>query len=66
MRYVGILKHLLFFCGHCNKNVAVKKNDLHWQGMSQDCDRCGNHGEVKVNFVCPKCNNRTEIELNSW
>jgi hypothetical protein len=56
---------LEIFCDKLNKNVRVDKDKCYFSGMSQDCECCGNHGEVKVNFDC-ECGGNHDLELSSW
>jgi hypothetical protein len=35
-------------------------------GWEQDCELCGSHGGVELDFVCAECNKSYTIDLNSW
>ena len=62
---IAILKNILVYCPKLEKNVTVASESLSWRGYKADCDMCGSHGGVEVDFQC-KCGGNHKIELNVW
>lgn len=71
-RKAAKLLRCVFYCPHCKREVSVEyadgnHGDVEFTGHEYECDLCGSHGEVKVEFTCPVCKKTFEdIELESW
>jgi rubrerythrin len=48
------------------KTKLVSEKDLIWGGSSDECDMCGSHGSVTVDFRCPICGKNHTIEVDGW
>jgi hypothetical protein len=55
---------------------TIALNDCYFTGGSQDCECCGSHGDVNVQFSCPGCASKlkdkekykanVDLMLNRW
>ena len=57
-------KEMIFLCD--GSEVIVKADDISILSHEEECDLCGSHGEVEVDFTCPLCGNYHEVKLLSW
>jgi hypothetical protein len=55
-----------FHCGNIDREVEVAVDGgLEFSGYEAECDMCGSHGDVSVEFAC-ECGFRHSISLSSW
>jgi ribosomal protein S27E len=53
-------------CPVTGKEVDIKLSEYDISSTSQECEICGSHGDVTVNFKCTECNETHEHEIRSW
>ena len=53
-----------FTCDGVGGGVAVEACDFH--SSESECDLCGSHGSMSVDFKCTVCGNYHTIELKEW
>lgn len=59
------IRELKVYCEKLNKEITINIKDCYWKGIEQECETCGSHGRVSVEFKC-ECGERHEVDLNSW
>lgn len=59
------VKGLNIYCEKLHKEVFVDIKDCCWFGGESECELCGSHGNVSVDFKC-ECGKSHEVELRSW
>lgn len=52
-------------CGHVGTYLK-SDNNLSFYANSSECDLCGSHGEIILNFKCSKCGYYQDIQVSSW
>jgi hypothetical protein len=51
----------------CGETHTIEKVHLSFGAVVDDeCEVCGSHGRIWVDFHCPSCKHYSEIELSSW
>lgn len=55
-----------FTCVKCEKVNTTSLENMSGYGDSSDCELCGSHGSVEINFHCAECGKYYTIEINSW
>jgi hypothetical protein len=53
-------------CHKTGADVLVELSQYDFHTSSQECDTCGSHGSVTIDFTCPECGESHEYELKSW
>jgi hypothetical protein len=48
------------------KQEVVTTEEFNFSSHSDECDLCGSHGDIKVNFHCPLCDKYHEDILSEW
>lgn len=64
----AILKGVIvkYYCPYLGKVLTKTiQPDYDLEYSSNECDICGSHGYVQVDFKC-KCGNRHELSLKNW
>jgi hypothetical protein len=51
------IKYLIIDCEKCGRNW-IPIEQAYFSGYSQDCELCGSHSTVEVDFSC-KCKNHS-------
>lgn len=66
-KYARPLKmvNAMFYCPKLEKNVSVRSEELEWDFGEDDCELCGSHGHLAVEFKC-KCGGTHRVELRDW
>jgi len=59
------IRGLKVYCEKLDKEVMIDVKDCYWNGGESECELCGSHGNVGVEFKC-ECGKNHEIELKSW
>lgn len=59
------LKSISIYCPNKKRIVSVPLVNLSWSADDSECEMCGSHGSVEVEFEC-KCGKSHSIELDSW
>ena len=44
--------------------IDIKPSDIN--SSVSDCELCGSHGRIYIDFPCPQCKSYHEVELNEW
>jgi len=50
----------------CGETHTIEKPMASFHGCEDECEMCGTHGRVWMNFSCPTCKEYQKIELESW
>lgn len=61
----AILKRLVFHCPKLRRQVYVKLDQASFRTSTSECDLCGGHGQMYVEFTC-KCGSSHEVQLKDW
>lgn len=53
-------------CPAVGTEVTIKLSEHDFYASEQDCEICGSHGEIKVNYKCTACGQDHEHEIQGW
>jgi len=53
-----------FTCDGVGGGVTVNADDFH--SSESECDLCGSHGHMTVDFKCTVCKDYHTIEMKEW
>jgi len=53
-------------CPKDDSEVTIELSEHDIRSTSQECDMCGSHGDITIDFECPVCGEFHEHELKSW
>lgn len=53
-------------CPKTSKEVLVKISEYDFNHSDQECELCGSHGEISVDYKCMECGESHEYEIRSW
>jgi hypothetical protein len=56
---------MTFKCS-CGKILTVPIEKLQFSYGESECDLCGSHGALEVNYLCEGCNKWREAQLKEW
>jgi len=59
------LRAVSFYCPNKKRVVRIEEENVEWDFGEADCELCGSHGHLRVNFKC-KCGKRHKVELQGW
>jgi len=59
------VKGLKIYCEKLDKEIMVDIKNCFWDSGQSECEVCGSHGNVSVDFKC-ECGKDHEVELKSW
>ena len=57
---------LSFRCGQCTTISKIPLKDVGIRSYSQECDMCGSHGTVRLDFRCPECGFYPSLMVKDW
>jgi hypothetical protein len=47
-------------------SIEVKLSEYSISSRTQECEICGSHGDVTIEYKCPICGETHKYELSSW
>jgi hypothetical protein len=53
-------------CPKTSKEVMIEISVYDIMHSEQECEICGSHGEISVDFKCPECGEFHEHEIRKW
>ena len=53
-------------CPKCGKETHDDIDSYDVSACVDDCEMCGSHGTVEIDFNCQYCGARAEYELKDW
>lgn len=45
---------------------GVLSPDTNFYATEYPCEDCGTHGEIRITFDCPECDNTHEVIVQEW
>ena len=62
------VKEVIFICNNLLptlEEIHIPADKLYWNASAEECECCGSHGEVSVEFKCP-CGHTHSVMLRDW
>ena len=53
-------------CHSTDEEVMIEVSVHDFHASDSECELCGSHGEISVDYKCPVCGQHHEYELQSW
>ena len=53
-------------CPVTGKEFELKLSEHDIRSHSQECEICGSHGDMTIDYTCPECKEFHEYEIKSW
>jgi hypothetical protein len=61
-----LLNKVVLFCTVCNTEFTIDRDEAIWYGTSQECEMCGDHGQIELYATCSNCDFYSVINVYSW
>jgi len=53
-------------CPVKNEEVTIQLTEYDIMATNQECELCGSHGDITVDFKCPLCGESHSHEIRGW
>lgn len=53
-------------CPKISKEILIKISKDDFNYSDQECEICGSHGEISIDYKCSECGEFHEYKINSW